>query len=122
MHGLISVPTDITRLQALFDRFERVLDGQPDARLDVTRALARRDQGAFDDAFDALLAQRTREIEADKARNRIEEPTMIAERQVYVDGLALLQIATRLQFATQAEYTYCPSVARVPMQTPFPGE
>lgn len=122
VHGLISVPTDITRLQALFDRFERVLDGQPDARLDVTRALARRDQGAFDDAFDALLAQRTREIEADKARNRIEEPTMIAERQVYVDGLALLQIATRLQFATQAEYTYCPSVARVPMQTPFPGE
>jgi hypothetical protein len=47
---------------------------------------------------------------------------MMAERQVYVEGLALLQIATRLKFATQNEYQYCPSLARVPMQKPFPGE
>ena len=122
VHGLITIPTDLTRLETLFEQFERVLDGQPDARLDVCRAIARRDQAAFDEAFEALLAQRTRQIDAEKARKKIEEPTMIAERQVYVDGLALLQIATRLKFATQSEYLYCPSLARVPMQRPFPGE
>jgi hypothetical protein len=47
---------------------------------------------------------------------------MIAERQIYVEGVALLQIASRLKFATQAEYLYCPSLARMPMQRPFPGE
>jgi hypothetical protein len=122
VHGLITVPTDLTRLEGLFERYERVLDAQPDARLDVTRAIARRDHATFDDAFEALLARRTGEIEAEKARKKIEEPTMIAERQVYVEGLALLQIASRLKFSTQAEYLYCPSLARVPMQTPFPGE
>jgi hypothetical protein len=122
VHGLITVPTDVTRLERFFERFERVLDGQADARLDVCRAIARRDQAAFDEAFEALLAQRTRRIEAEKARKKIEEPTMIAERQVYIEGLALLQIATRLKFATQSDYLYCPSVARLPMQRPFPGE
>jgi len=122
VHGLIMVPTDITRLESLFERYERVLEGQADARPSVCRAIAHRDQTAFDEAFEALLAQRTRHIEVEKARKRIEEPTMMAERQVYVEGLALLQIATRLKFSTQAEYIYCPSLARVPIQKPFPGE
>jgi len=122
VHGLITVPTNVTRLETLLERFERVLDGQADARLDVTRVLAHRDREAFEPAFEALLAQRTRQIEAEKARRRIEEPGMIAERQVYVEGLALLQIATRLNFTVQVEYQYCPSLALVPMRRPFPGE
>ena len=122
VHGLITVPTDVTRLERLFERYERVLDGASDARLDVTRAIARRDQAAFDDAFAALLARRSGQIEAEKARRKIEEPAMIAERQVYIEGLAMLQIATRLRFTTEREYLYCPSLARVPMQRPFPGE
>lgn len=122
VHGLITVPTDITRLEGFFERFDRVLDGQTDARLDISRAIAHRDQAAFDEAFEALLNQRTQSIEKEKARRRIEEPAMVADRQVYVEGLALLQIATRLNFATQEEYTYCPSVARVAMQRTFPGE
>ena len=84
--------------------------------------MARRDQAAFEEAFETLLAQRTRRIEAEKTRKKIEEPATIAERQIYVEGLALLQIAGRLKFATQPEYLYCPSLARVPMQRPFPGE
>jgi hypothetical protein len=121
-HGLISVPTDVTRIEMLGERFEQVLAGEPDARLDVCRAIVRRDQAAFDEAFEALLAQRTRQIDAEKARKRIEEPTMMAERQIYIEGLAILQIASRLKFTTQAEYLYCPSIARQAMRTPFPGE
>jgi hypothetical protein len=122
IHGLILVPTDVSRLDELFERFERVLDGRADARLDVARALAHRDLAAFEPAFEALLAQRTSQIEAEKARNRIEEPGMMTERRVYVEGLALLQIATRLKFSVQPEYAYCPSLALVPMRQPFPGE
>jgi Immunity protein 49 len=122
VHGLITVPTDLSRLELLFDRFEVASEGRKDARLDVCRAIARRDQHAFDEAFDGLIAERAKHIEAERARNRIEEPTMMAERQVYVEGLALLQIAGRLRFSTEAEYAFCPSIARAPMRTPFPGE
>lgn len=122
VHGLIAAQADAPRLDGLFDRFEKLLTGQADARLDVTRAIAGRDQAAFDESFEALLAQRAARIEAEKARSRIEEPAMMAERQIYVEGLALLGIAQRLGFATQTEYRYCPSFARMPMRRPFPGE
>ena len=101
---------------------EKALAGRLDARLPCVKALLHRDQAAFEVAFEALLAQRTKEIEAEKARHKIEEPSLIAQRQVYVEGLALLRIAERLNIDTQSEYLYCPSLARVPMQTPFPGE
>ena len=64
----------------------------------------------------------TASVEADKARNKIEEPVMMAERQVYVEGLAFLRITERLGLTLQAEYLYLPSLARVPMGAPFPGE
>ena len=122
VHGLIAPPTSAQRLDPMFERMEIVLAGQPDARLIVTRAIARRDQRAFDAGFEALLAQRASHIQADKARHRIEEPLMMAERQLYIEGLALLKVATRLGLAAQTEYLYCPSIARVPMRRPFPGE
>ncbi|HVS75712.1 MAG TPA: Imm49 family immunity protein [Steroidobacteraceae bacterium] len=121
LHGLIAPPGSGPGLGPFFARFESVLDGVPDARLDVTRALAARDQSAFEAAFEALIARRTAQIEADLARKRIEDPPVVAERQVYVEGIAMLRIAERLGLSTQLEYLYCPSIARVPMQSAFPG-
>jgi len=122
VHELISAQTSITRMNFLFTRYEAALQGAPDARLDVTRAIAERDQPAFETAFEALLARRTLQIDAEKARNKIEEPSVVAERQVYIEGLAMLRIAGRLGLPTQGDYLYCPSVARIAMQKPFPGE
>jgi hypothetical protein len=122
VHGLIAAAGSAVALDPLFVRYEQVLGGAADARLEVTRALARRDQSAFDAGFEALLAQRGAQIEAEKARHKIEEPTVVAERQIYVEGIALLRIAQRLGLSTQAEYVYCPSMARVSLQKPFPGE
>jgi hypothetical protein len=122
VHELIAAQPDAARLSALFARFEKYLDGQADARLALTKAIHERDQGGFDEGIEALIAQHTDEIEAEKKRNKIEEPAMIAERQVYVDGLALLRIAERLDFTLQGEYLYLPSMARVAMQRAFPRE
>jgi hypothetical protein len=121
-HGLIAPLPSVGRSDLLFAHYERVLQGQPDARLSVARALADRDQVGFESAFEALLGRRTAQIEAEKARNRIEEPGIVAERQIYIEGLAILRIATRFGMNTQTEYLYCPSIARVAMQKPFPGE
>jgi hypothetical protein len=121
LHGLLAPQVDRNRLDGLFARAETVIAGQADARLSVAKAIYDRSQPAFDESFEALLAGRTAQIEADKLRNKIEEPIMMANRQVYVEALALLNIAVRLGLVAQQEYLYCPSIARLPMQKPFPS-
>jgi hypothetical protein len=122
LHGLISMQPNSVQMATLFERLEAALGGRADARLGVTKAIFEQNQRDFDASIELLLAQRTANIEAEKARHKIEEPVMIAERQVYVEGLAILRIAERVGVAAQDEYLYLPSLARVPMRMPFPGE
>lgn len=111
-HAVLAPVADVGRTEALFARWEQVLDGQPDARLPVLRALALRDKAGFDPAFEGLVQQREDALAAERARARIEEFDVIAARQLFVDGLALLRMATQLGLHTQAEYRGCPSLAR----------
>lgn len=106
----------------LLAQFETYMDGQPGARLDICKALLKKNQSDFDEAFDALLNEREAKIIADKERGQLEEPIVIANRLVFVEGLAILRLAEIRGLTTQQEYKYCPSLARVPMQTPFLGE
>ncbi len=120
--GLIARTRDPALLQLLFERYEKVLDGAPAPRLDAVRAIAANDHAGFEQALEALLAAHANRIEEDKARHKIEDAIVIAERQVFVEGVALLRIAERLGFPLQREYRFCPSLARQRMRKPFPGE
>lgn len=122
LHSLITLPRNESRLQVLFERFEKALSGQSDARLAICKIIAEGNKQDFNQAFEDLLAQRAAQIESDKTRHQMEDPVVIAERQVYIEGLAILRIADKLGFATQFEYRFCPSIARVDMRKPFPGE
>ena len=73
-------------------------------------------------AFADLLHARDLEIEAAKEAGQLEEPHVVALRRVFVEGLAILRLAERRGLRTEREYRYCPSLARTPMRTPFPGE
>jgi hypothetical protein len=118
---IVEPPRD-EEVPPLLERFAAYTEGQPNTRLSLCRALWARNQAAFDEAFADLLHGRDLEIEAAKARGQLEEPQVIAQRRVFVEGLAILRIAERRDLHTEREYRYCPSSARVPMQTPFPGE
>jgi hypothetical protein len=107
---------------ALVSRFSAALDGQPSARLALCQALADRDQAEWDEAFESLLAEQDMRIARAKSRGQIEEPEYMAERLVYIEGLAHLRIAGLLGLKTQANYRYCPASARAPALQPFPGE
>lgn len=121
-HSILQPLVDSTHVQGLLLRWERVLDGEDEPRLPVLRALAQRDAGAFDGAFEGLLTHREEAIAAERARARIEEPVMLASREVFVDGLAFLRMATQLGLPTQHEYRGCPSMARQTLQTALPPE
>ncbi|MBS0453292.1 MAG: immunity 49 family protein [Proteobacteria bacterium] len=108
--------------QPFIDQFDKALKGQPSERLEVVKGLVQRSQADFDQAFDALLDARRKSIDAAIKRAQIEDPVVLAERLVYIEGLALLRLADRQGLQTQPDYLYCPSLARRPMQAPLPAE
>jgi Immunity protein 49 len=120
LHRLIHGVQAASVYQPLISRFEEVLDGQASARLDVVRSLVTHSQLDFDTSFEALLQERQDEIAANIARYQFEEPPIVAERQVFIEGLALLRLAGIVGLTTQTEYLYCPSNARLPMRNPVP--
>jgi hypothetical protein len=122
LHRLVQLVPPEPEIVPLLDQFAAYLDGEDSARFDLCQALTNRDQGAFDKAFAALLDERDAQIEAEKERGQLEEPPVIAQRQVFVEGLALLRLAEGRGLATDADYRFCPSLGRIPMTNPFPGE
>lgn len=120
LHRLVHRVEAVTVYQPFFDRFEAVLNGQACARLNVVRALVMRSQQDFEGSFEALLQERQDQIATNIARCQLEEPQTVAERQVFIEGLALLRLAGIVGLTTQTEYLYCPSNARLPMRNPLP--
>lgn len=120
LHRLVHGVQAASVYQPFFERFGAALEGQPNARLDVLRALVSRQQADFDTAFEALLQERHDGIAADKARCQLETPQVVAERLVFVEGLALLRLAVAQGLKTQRDYLYCPANARLSMRTPVP--
>lgn len=120
LHRLVHGVQATAAYHPFIDRFEEILKGQTCPRLEIVRALVLRSQIDFDNSFEALLQERQDEIAANIARCQLEEPQIVAERQVFVEGLALLRLAASVGLTTQTEYLYCPSNARLPMRTPVP--
>lgn len=114
IHRLLSQEKeDEAVTNAIVEQFEKVLDGRPSARLDVCRALRNREQAAFDEAFDDLVHEREGKIADDKARFQLEEPEAMSQRLIYVEGLAVLSLATLQGLKTEADYLFCPLIARL---------
>jgi len=111
-----------TEIEPLMAQFERALEGEQTARLNLCHALWQRNQQVFDEAFEELLSDRDRKIAEDAERARLEEPQSLADRRVFAEGLSILRLASLLGMVTQEEYRYCPALARLPMTRPFPGE
>jgi hypothetical protein len=106
----------------LLARFDESLASEPSVRLALCNALVFRDQGKFDEAFNGLLTERQLKIENRRKRGQVEDPGIVAERYVYIEGLAMLRLAESRGLKTEPEYLFCPSTARLPIQTRFPGE
>lgn len=113
VHGLVTGSLDATSVKPLFERFETVLDGQPSARLDICRAIYANDHADFEKCFEALIEDRARQIQADKDRFEMEDPEVLALRQIFVEGYAILKLAEIRGLKADDEYSLCPSIGRI---------
>ncbi|WP_437331898.1 Imm49 family immunity protein [Sorangium sp. So ce394] len=96
----------------LLERYEVVLEGADDPRLDLCRALLRRDGSLFDEALRRFLEQ----VEARYLRlartESITDEELATEGRLSVEGLALVTLAESAGMNTSSDYLMVPSAAR----------
>lgn len=113
---------DAEHCHAVLRQFEKYLGGEASARFEIGSALISGDQARFTDGFENLIVERQREITRNIERGQFEAQDIRASRLIFVEGLALLRLAEEMKLKTEAEYLFCPSIARVPMVSSFPGD
>ncbi|MCY1074004.1 hypothetical protein [Archangium lansingense] len=109
---------DWSSLPGLLPRWEQVLEGGEDPYLDVCRALLARDPKAFHGALLTVITDRElrfREVTEESGPNADLRWT---EGPVFLNGLAFLRIAERLELPTEPEYPTIPRLARLEMTLP----
>lgn len=116
MQAFTAGPRSASRESAgLLARLESSVQGRVSARLAVASAFHRREPADFAPAFEQLLQERTLEIHERVEACEMEDPVVISERRVFVEGLAILALADLWNFPTERDYLYCPSMARAPL-------
>lgn len=108
--------------EQLLAQMLRYLGGDDSPRAVLARALLDRNSQGFHEGIENLIAARRNSIEAAKSRGQLEEPGTVAQRRVFVEGLAMLAIAEHLGLATRPEYSMCPSLGRRLPSRPPPAE
>lgn len=113
---------DKTLAEPVIRQWETYLDDDDSPRLAVIQSLLNQDQDDFNERFQDLIFNYHAEIEKNKQRGQLEEPHVIAQRRVFVEGLAILRLAEKQGLATEREYDLCPFLARLPRTRPLPED
>lgn len=125
LYAIIDVPQGQSAAEcvAILQQYADALQGQSDPRFDVCTALSNTDPEGFADAFDELIAATEQPLpspEEGDADAMIEGDLLFEpNRQVFVEGLALLRIADLRGIPTRPEYPRCPVSARDYDYEPF---
>ncbi len=118
LHCLVSDPVPQDLVSEYLQAFEEYQEGASSFRLKLIQALVVGDQADFDDAFEELIEDFEEDVELEDAV-LLEESPLRATHQVCIEALALLKLADLHGLTTEPEYSYCPSLARVPMKIPY---
>jgi Immunity protein 49 len=106
-------------LQAMLARYEAVLEGRDDARLELCNALLAADAGRFDAALGQLLDERDERYQRLVERGSVLEEESATEGKICVEGLALVRLAEQRALATRKDYLFVPSLARAAPLRPY---
>jgi hypothetical protein len=103
-----------TREQAeRLERWQAVLDGAPDPKLDLCRAVQERDAGAFQEALLAVGDQRRMNLDAMERKGALLGEQALWVKPVWPEGLALLRLAELQGFGADFDCPDVPALLRV---------
>lgn len=107
--------------ERILERFEKALEGIASPRYTICNAFFMRNEQSFHEAFDQLIEERTKILALNKEHSMMEDSHTV-NNFIFIEGLAILRLAGQVGFKTETEYSFCPSLARVSMKTPFPND
>jgi Immunity protein 49 len=124
LHDFIAPPDPLrqARMPATLQRWRQWLGGQACPRLALCEALLTRDAAAFTLAFDERIAQRQAEVQKQSKMVIAANITFEPMARVFIEGLAILRMASRLGLPTRVDYPLCPAIARGHATRPFPDD
>jgi hypothetical protein len=106
----------------LLERYEVVLDGSEDPRLDVLRALLQADSEGFDAALGRLMEAHDIRWKKMAEKESLPPDVLATEGTVSVEGLALVRFATTKGLAISDNHLFIPSIARMPGERAYYAE
>ncbi|MFY0562744.1 Imm49 family immunity protein [Archangium lansingense] len=110
-------------LEGLLRRYEQLLAGGEDSRLELCRALLEGNQKLFDETLDRLIDDRKRESEKKMKSGRVSPNDAATVFHLWMELLALLRFARQAKLMLARNYPLAPSVARrVELARLPPGE
>lgn len=110
-----------SHLDALLKRYEQVLAGGADFRLELCRALLHSDQQIFDESLERLIGDHRRENEKKLEQEQASPNDVATVFHLWVELLALLKFAERAKLKVARDYPFAPSLARRVESTPLPS-
>jgi hypothetical protein len=109
--NLFFMDGDIGACTALLRRYEEVVDGEPDTRLGLCKALLGGEQIEFDAALAAFLDEYLERYRRLTRKEAISQEVAATEAHVSIEGLALLRLAQRRGLKPRRDYPGVPSIA-----------
>lgn len=104
---------DATALEQGLARYEEVLDGQTDPRLELSRAILATEERAFDQALSVLLSNEQARLQGMVEGEKLDPDDASTVARVSVEGVALVRLGEQLGFGSLSEYPLVPDVARM---------
>ena len=104
----VVVRRDHERAASRLSEIVRAREGAPWTRLRVGRAVLDADSEAFDDAFRRLLDDWEAEVEFWRTSLGRDDVAFMTDERVFIEGLAILQVARALGIEIRDAYRFCP--------------
>jgi hypothetical protein len=104
------------------NRFESVLEGGESARFEMCRAFIDKDDKLFSKALKTMAKEHAEHYKEGRKYEYILEEEWATEGQLFIEGLALIHLAERLEMATDKNYALIPSLVRAEVETVYGPE
>ncbi len=99
------------QLQNHVESLESITDGEFSSRLGICKAMLDKSADDFDDSFGDFLTERSDFVSETWDEDHMLEEEWATDGQIYVEGIAIAKLASKLSIKTQPEFLFVPSMA-----------
>ena len=108
-------------LEDILGRYEEVISGKESCRFGLCASLISNDSDRFNLEINQLVMQRHEKFQELSRMTSFNPDILKTEKYIFIEGIALVQLAEARGLRVHKEYRFIPSIARKLRKTPFPA-